>query len=335
VADPENPRAGLREVQPNAPGVPVLLRRISAGQAAQNAQRHRQDDDPPAHTWPEHADQRHATVGGRLFRGLGAGLRHAGALLDAGDIHPGRSGYAHIAERIRLLSLRSTHCFLACSVLIAVAAACLLSAKLNIQPVDRASYPSLDDAFNADTGGLLMTIAACFGASIMTGEYSSGLIRVTFTASPARERVMLAKTLALAAVAGIAGTVATAAAVLASQVILSSGHYAGPFSQPGGLRAAATFTLLMSLGAITGLAFGAVLRRPVIAVAVVAVLTLLPSLVTPDWPGHDGLRCLVHPCQPAGSRHASFRPRLMACPLRLGGDRVHARHRPRPAAVTC
>jgi ABC-2 type transport system ATP-binding protein len=37
-----------------------------------------------------------ATVGGRLFRGLGTGLRHAGALLDAGDIHPGRSGYAHL-----------------------------------------------------------------------------------------------------------------------------------------------------------------------------------------------------------------------------------------------
>jgi ABC-2 type transport system ATP-binding protein len=37
-----------------------------------------------------------ATVDGRRFRGLGTGLRHAGALLDAGDVHPGRSGYAHL-----------------------------------------------------------------------------------------------------------------------------------------------------------------------------------------------------------------------------------------------
>ena len=186
------------------------------------------------------------------------------------------------AERIRLLSLRSTRYFLACSLLIAVAAACLLSAKLNIRPAYRASYPSLDNALNADTGGLLMTIAACFGAAIMTGEYSSGLIRTTFTASPARGRVMLAKALALAAIAGIAGAVATAAAVLASQVILSPGHYAAPLSQPGGLRAAFAFTLLMPLGGITGLAFGAVLRRPVIAVlAVVSVLILLPGLVAP------------------------------------------------------
>jgi len=186
------------------------------------------------------------------------------------------------AERIRLLSLRSTHYFLACSLLMAVAAACLLSAKLNIRLVDRASYPSLDNAFHADTGGLLMTIAACFGAAIMTGEYSSGLIRVTFTASPARGRVMLARAIALAAVTGIAGAVATVAVVLASQVILSPGHYPAPLSQPGGLRAAAAFTLLMPLGAVTGLAFGAVLRRPVIAVvAVVTALTLLPGLAGP------------------------------------------------------
>jgi ABC-type transport system involved in multi-copper enzyme maturation permease subunit len=186
------------------------------------------------------------------------------------------------AERIRLLSLRSTRYFLACSLLIAVAAACLLSAKLNIRPADRASYPSLDNAFNAGTGGLLMTIAACFGAAIMTGEYSSGLIRTTFTASPARGRVMLAKALALAAVAGIAGAAVTVAVVLASGVILSSGHYAAPLSQPGGLRAAAAFTLLMPLGAVTGLSFGAMARRPVIAVAaVVIVLALLPGLAGP------------------------------------------------------
>jgi hypothetical protein len=62
------------------------------------------------------------------------------------------------AERIRLLSLRATHYFLTLSLLIAVAAACLLSAKLNIRPMDRASYPSLHNVFNADIGGLLMTI---------------------------------------------------------------------------------------------------------------------------------------------------------------------------------
>jgi hypothetical protein len=72
------------------------------------------------------------------------------------------------AERIRLLSLRSSYLFLAGPLLIAVAAAWLLGAKLNIRPEYRASYPSLDDAFNSDTGSLLMTVAAVTGAAATT-----------------------------------------------------------------------------------------------------------------------------------------------------------------------
>ncbi|MGH3165402.1 MAG: hypothetical protein ACRDN0_05850 [Trebonia sp.] len=185
------------------------------------------------------------------------------------------------AERIRLLSLRSTHIFLACSFVIAVAAACLLCAKLNIRPEDRASFPSADDAFSADTGGLLMAIAGCFGAATMTGEYSSGLIRTMFTAVPARGRSMLARAVTLAALAGIAGAAATIAVITASQVILAPGHYPALLSQPHGLRAAIAFTLLMPLGAVTGVAFGALLRSAVAAVtAVVAVLALLPGLLS-------------------------------------------------------
>ncbi|MER5351010.1 ATP-binding cassette domain-containing protein [Kitasatospora sp. NPDC002551] len=37
-----------------------------------------------------------ATVGGRPFRERPRGLRHVGALLDAGDVHGGRSGRAHL-----------------------------------------------------------------------------------------------------------------------------------------------------------------------------------------------------------------------------------------------
>ncbi|HZX07968.1 ABC transporter ATP-binding protein [Kribbella sp.] len=37
-----------------------------------------------------------ATVGGRPFRREGIGLRRVGALLDAGDVHPGRTARAHL-----------------------------------------------------------------------------------------------------------------------------------------------------------------------------------------------------------------------------------------------
>ncbi|MBV6697749.1 ATP-binding cassette domain-containing protein [Kitasatospora aureofaciens] len=42
-----------------------------------------------------------ATVGGRSFRNLPRGLRHVGALLDAGDVHGGRTGRAHLRALAR------------------------------------------------------------------------------------------------------------------------------------------------------------------------------------------------------------------------------------------
>jgi ABC-2 type transport system ATP-binding protein len=41
------------------------------------------------------------TVDGKEFRGLPRGLRHAGGLLDAGDVHPGHSGWNHLLALAR------------------------------------------------------------------------------------------------------------------------------------------------------------------------------------------------------------------------------------------
>jgi ABC-2 type transport system ATP-binding protein len=42
-----------------------------------------------------------ATVGGRPFQWYGTGLREVGALLDAGDVHKGRTAHAHLAALAR------------------------------------------------------------------------------------------------------------------------------------------------------------------------------------------------------------------------------------------
>jgi ABC-2 type transport system ATP-binding protein len=41
------------------------------------------------------------TINGRPFRDRPRGLRHAGALLDAGDVHGGRTAAAHLAALAR------------------------------------------------------------------------------------------------------------------------------------------------------------------------------------------------------------------------------------------
>ncbi|MFJ4185136.1 ATP-binding cassette domain-containing protein [Kitasatospora sp. NPDC089509] len=42
-----------------------------------------------------------ATIDGRRYRDFGTGLRHVGALLDAGDLHPGRTATAHLTALAR------------------------------------------------------------------------------------------------------------------------------------------------------------------------------------------------------------------------------------------
>jgi ABC-2 type transport system ATP-binding protein len=48
-----------------------------------------------------------ATVGGRPFRERSRGLRHAGALLDADDVHGGRSAAAHLSALARANHIRA------------------------------------------------------------------------------------------------------------------------------------------------------------------------------------------------------------------------------------
>jgi ABC-2 type transport system ATP-binding protein len=47
-----------------------------------------------------------ATIGGRPFRERARGLRHVGALLDAHDVHPGRSARAHLSALARSNGIR-------------------------------------------------------------------------------------------------------------------------------------------------------------------------------------------------------------------------------------
>jgi hypothetical protein len=74
----------------------------------------------------------------------------------------------------------------------------------------------------------------------MTAEYRRGVIRLTFTASPARGRVLAAKAVVIGAVtfiAGLAGT--TAALVLGEQLLRSSGNFILPVSTLTEVRAVA------------------------------------------------------------------------------------------------
>lgn len=123
---------------------------------------------------------------------------------------------------------------------------------------------------------LLAVVAAMF----VTAEYRRGLIRVTFAASPRRDRVLAAKAIVIAAVTFTAGLAGAAVAVIfGQQTLRGHGDYIWPVSPLTELRVIAGTAAAIAVCAVIAVAIGAVLRRGAAAVSVVVTLIVLPYLL--------------------------------------------------------
>ena len=119
----------------------------------------------------------------------------------------------------------------------------------------------------------LSVIAALF----VTAEYRRGLIRLTFAATPARGRVLAAKSVVIAAVGFVVGLLGAAGAVMAGQAITKArGYYAFPISAMAETRVIIGTALLTALLAVLGLAIGVIMRRGAATVAVAVVVIVVP-----------------------------------------------------------
>jgi len=139
-----------------------------------------------------------------------------------------------------------------------------------------------------DLGQAVIAIVAVL---IISGEYSSGMIRVTLAAIPRRPLVLAAKAAWVTALALAAGTVAVLACLLAARLILP-GHGYLQLSLAHGptLRAAAGSVLYLALIALLSLGIATAVRDSAVAIGVVlAVLYLFPiiaQVLGPRWQ-HD------------------------------------------------
>ena len=134
---------------------------------------------------------------------------------------------------------------------------------------------------NALTGvfiGLIVLIV--LGAMFITGEYRRGLIQTTFTATPRRGRVLIAKAIVIAAVAFVVGAAASAISIpLGNHILQHNGNYVYPTSTLTELRLILGTGLLVALVAVLALAVGTALRRGAGAVTAVIALIILPYLL--------------------------------------------------------
>ncbi|MER7110925.1 ABC transporter permease subunit [Streptomyces sp. NPDC000229] len=139
----------------------------------------------------------------------------------------------------------------------------------------------LQEAFTSNAAMVMMLALGAIGALTITGEYSTGTIRTTFAAVPARGSVMAAKAVVVTAVATAFGALVAGASFAWTQAILDGRGVGVPIGHPGAWRVVLASAFLAPVCALAGLALGTVIRHTAATTtASVVVLLVLPMVLT-------------------------------------------------------
>ncbi len=200
--------------------------------------------------------------------------------------HTGRVTQARVAfsEWTKLRSLRSTRWSLLAGILLTIAlpvafAALTSSHWGSMSAHERADRHPLDIAL-AGVNVSQLAIAV-LGVLVITGEYSTGMIRASFTAVPKRLPVLWAKTAVFATVAFLLMLPPVLIAFFASQAILSRHHILQiSFSHPGVARSVIGGAVYLVLVGIFALGIGALVRSTAGGIATFAgIFFVIPPLM--------------------------------------------------------
>ena len=138
-------------------------------------------------------------------------------------------------------------------------------------------------------------IVAVLAVLAISGEYSTGMIRITLAAMPRRSAVLAAKAVLIAALVLAAGAIAVAGSVLAGRILLPGHGFTAAHGFPleslaygPTLRAAAGSVLYLVLIALLSLGIATVVRDTAVATGVVLGLlylspVILPAVTNPVW----------------------------------------------------
>jgi ABC-2 type transport system permease protein len=189
-----------------------------------------------------------------------------------------------LSEWTKLRSLRSTRWSMLVAVVLTIGLPCLVSAIISshwghMAPRERAHRHPLDIAlFGADISQLAIGV---LGVLVMTGEYSTGMIRATIGAVPKRLPVLWAKTAVFAAVSFALMLPCTIAAFFASQAIFSRHDILQiSFSAAGVARCVVGAALYLTVVGVFALGLGAITRNTAGGIAVLAgILFVIPPLM--------------------------------------------------------
>jgi ABC-2 type transport system permease protein len=182
------------------------------------------------------------------------------------------------SEWLKFRSLRSTVLVLAAAVLAMVIFGGIIGYNtrnpVGLDPEDLVASGPLQGYY---LGQLLI---GSLGVLVVTGEYSSGMIKATLAAVPRRVPVLVAKLLVFAAVVGVAMVAASFAGFLLAQSFLSGYRPTFSLGDPGVLRVVIGTGVYLTLIGLLGGAIGWMVRStPGALVALFATILVVPVLL--------------------------------------------------------
>lgn len=186
------------------------------------------------------------------------------------------------SEWTKLWTLRSTRwsllaAFIAMAGLGPLIAGVQMSRWSHMSPHDRLTY----DAVNTGVGGwhLAQLAIGVLGVLVITGEYSTGMIRSSLLAVPHRLPVLWAKLIVYGLVTFVLMLIASVISFLVVQTIVTQHHVQHSLFSAGALRTVVGAALFLTVLSALCLGLGAVLRNTAGGIAAfVGLLFVLPGI---------------------------------------------------------
>jgi ABC-2 type transport system permease protein len=224
-----------------------------------------------------------------------------------------------LSEWTKFRSLRSTVWTLLTAVVLSIGIGALFSAVSASQystfsAADKASFDPVSTSLN---GMVFAQLAiGVLGVLLISGEYSTGMIRSSLTVVPRRLPVLWAKLGVFAGVVFSVILVSSFVSFFLGQALLNSHHLGVSISAPGALRDVIGAALYATVAGMIGMALGGLLRNTAAGistfVAVFFVIPPLTDLLPASWSSHfvqylpsnagevlfGGGRGLAHPLAP-------------------------------------
>ncbi|WP_411700229.1 ABC transporter permease subunit [Conyzicola sp.] len=186
------------------------------------------------------------------------------------------------SEWIKLRSVRSTVWSYAIVVAASIGIAALLASSFGFgEPVPDPTRNNLNIVQTATFGLYIgQLVVAVLGVLVISGEYSTGMIRSTLTAVPKRLPALAAKAVVLFVTTFVVGLISVFAALLVALPILSGFDITADFSDSSLLGNLVLAALYLGLVALFALGLGTVLRSSAGGIAAaLGVILLLPTIL--------------------------------------------------------